>query len=385
MKNLFPNFFDKHLAAGFLSAAILIALLINGAHHGADFQVFYQAGARALSGLNLYQESDGWMVYKYHPAWAAFFSIFAPLPQAAAIVVFNVVMFGVWWIGVRIWASWLDYDIKNPTHRLLLLLLSLSAFSAETGFGQVNGILFLGLTMVASLLEGKQPRPLLAGILVTVLISLKLNFGLLFVYVLFKNLRSVFGIFLGVVILHFITASFFNNWLALDVYHNWIQLLLGQSSTQYYIFESQGLLRFFHSVFGENGKFLWLTTLLLFLYGGFRLSRKSFPNPAIPAGYWMGGIYLLSPLPWWYQILFMYPLIFFLFKTPLTAKERKILCFCLIVYAGVTFNTIGRNGIIWFKEWQGFFLCSLLIYCIFLKQVFVPSLRLRAPMAKRTT
>jgi hypothetical protein len=353
----------------FLIFGILIALLLNGMSHGADFQVFYLAGERLLKGLSIYQADDGWMPFKYHPAWAAFFSLFALIPEKASIVVFNCLQMAIWYWLVRIWAGWLGYEMKRPLHYLYLLILALSAFSAETGYGQVNGALFLGSTLLVYLLESEPKRPLTAGFLFAIIFTLKLNFGILLIYCAIKSWRTLMGFALGLLALHFLVAIANLSLLSESVYRGWIDLLLTQSASQYYMFEAQGFLRFFHSIVGDAGKTVWVIAMALFLLGGLLLHRQKREMPLI-AIYWITGTYLFSPLAWWYQVLYMYPIVFLLFKQPLTNWERRLVQVCLFVYAAVTFNTLGRQGIIVFKEWQGFFYCSAILYALFLARVY---------------
>lgn len=347
---------------------LLLALLINSATHGADFEVFYRAGLRWLSGEPIYQFSDSWMPYKYHPAWAPLLSIFTAVPFKFAAFFFTLVQVYFWWLAVKIWARWLKIEIVSPTRIFLLLALSLSAFSAETGYGQINGLLFLGATFLVQVLESENQRPYLAGLIAAALVSLKLNFGLLMIYALIKNWRTLIGFTGGVLVLHLVVALSSKNLLAVNAYQSWLNLLLQQSADQFYIFEAQGFLRFFHSIFGDFGKIIWALSLAGFIVGGATLNRGRLLPQAV-ASYWIVGCYLFSPLAWWYQILFMYPLLFQLLQLKISTLERRLIYLCLGVYALVTFNTVGHDGIILFKEWQGFFVCSLIIFTLYIVHI----------------
>ena len=158
-----------------------------------------------------------------------------------------------------------------------------------------------------------------------------------------------------------------------NAYSEWINLLLGQSSSQYNFFEAQGFLRFFNSLVGEFGKYVWLATIVVFLAGGLVLHRVKAAAQVV-AAYWIAGNYLLSPLPWWYQILFMYPAAFLLLnQRDVGVSQKRAVAAALGVYALLTFNLVGRAAIITVKEWQVFFLCSSIILGIFLTYIVRPN------------
>ena len=73
------------------------------------------------------------MTFKYHPAWAVAFSVFSPLPERLAFVVFDTAMFGCWAYAAGIWARWLGYDIRKPVPFLVLMLLSLAGCAVFGG------------------------------------------------------------------------------------------------------------------------------------------------------------------------------------------------------------------------------------------------------------
>lgn len=373
------NYRRRDWVSAFLMLAALVGLLINGMKHGSDFQVFYLAGERLLKGISIYQESDGWMPYKYHPAWAAVFSAFSLLPPKLSIFIFNCLQIGIWFFAARIWADWLGYRLDRPFPILILLLLSFSAFSAETGYGQVNGMLLLGSTLLFQWLEQTPQKYFRAGFLMALIFALKLNFGILIIYCLIKNWRSVLGFIAGLFALHVIVAISQGEFFAEGIYRNWIGLLLTQSSAQYYIYESQGFLRFFHSLIGDAGKMLWIATMLAFMAWGLVLSLRKVEKVFV-AAYWVAGTYLFSPLPWWYQILFMYPVVFLLLKTPMRRWEVRAVLACLFVYALITFNTLGKQGIIAFKQGQGFFVCSAFLFALLIVQI-----QRRVPLSRNSS
>jgi hypothetical protein len=248
--------------------------------------------------------------------------------------------------------------------KLILLALSLSALSAEIGFGQVNGFLFLCCTLFFFLLNESPPKPVLAGFLLALVCSLKLNFALLFLYAIFKNRRTLWGLGLGALFLHLFAVILTKDIWAIDIYSQWIKLLLLQSSEQFATFEVQGLLRFFLWISPENARFLWLTSIVAFLVLELwvKNSRQTLPTPLV-AALWMTLLFLTSPLAWWYQILFVYPLAFYLIKnTPPSSWVKYTAYSCLFCFAFINFNTIGAKGIYWFKDSLGYFTVTSILF-----------------------
>lgn len=345
--------------------AILTGMLVHSHMKGADFHVFYTAGERVWNSVAVYRISDDWMPFKYHPAWAVFFSLLSRLPEKISLWIFNFAQLACWFTATAIWARRLGFDIKSWKSRLLLLLSSLSAFSAEIGFGQINGCIVLGLTMIFEWLERERPRPWAAGFVMGLLISLKLNLGLIAVYAVFKNWRTIFGAALAWIVLHILVAVFFGEWLALTPYGDWLTVMLTQSSDQFQMYEAQGLLRFFLWL-APFGKYLWAAALVAFCtFGVVRISREPKGSTWL-AVYWMSGIFLFSPLAWWYQILYLYPLTFYILKNKTAKWQLQTALTCLLIFALVNFNTVGRVPMQRFKEMQGYFLCAAILFSLFM-------------------
>ncbi len=351
--------------AAVASAAIVGALAAKALfRHGIDFHVMYLSGERALSGMPIYVLWDGRMPFKYHPVWAVVFSPVSLLPEKLAYVLFNAAMLGCWAWAASIWARWLGYDIRKPTNFLILVLLSLNALSSEINLGQSNGMLFAGATLVFEWLSGRPQKWWSAGMLVAVLCTLKLNFGLLAAFCMIRNFRSLLGIVAGAVILHAVAAAFFGKWLTIDLYRAWLDLLLSQSVEQYVDPYVQGLLRFLLLASPDHARTLWLLSVGLAIIGGVALERHRPSEPALIAGYWLFAVYLLSPLAWWNQILFTYPLLFLLLQRDIGRVGRGVLYVVLAIYALAGPALLGRSGIEVFRVHHGVFLASVAIIVV---------------------
>lgn len=346
--------------------AILAGIVGYAIKTGSDFHVFYVAGTRALEGSDIYRWSDHWMVFKYMPIWSILFSPFALLPEKVSCFLFVLLQILFWIQSARIWFGWLGYEFNNPTHLFLLLMLSANALSAEIGYGQINGFIFFAVTQILNWLKDGNQDPWRAGAVAALLFSLKVNLIFLLIYCLFRNAKSVFGFVTMGCALYGATVAYYGFETTTQLYQQWWSILIGQSTSQFFIFECQGLFRFFGSIFGESAKVFWSMSVLLLLGFGIRLARsKTISYPAI-AAYWLALMFYISPLAWWYQILFVYPMIFFVIRYAPTLLTRRIVEVCAVAIALANFNILGRSSLIQFKEWQGFFAFSVIVFCAYL-------------------
>lgn len=345
--------------------AILGGLLVKATIRGGlDFHVLYLSGQRFLRGEPVYVLSDGWMTYKYHPVWAIAFSVFAPLPERVAFVLFEIVNFSCWTYAATIWARWLGYDLRKPANFLILLLLAINPLTSELHLGQTNGFLFLGSTKLFEWLNAAPQRWFRAGFVAAILCSLKLSFGLLLVFCVIRNWRSVAGMIAAGLVVHAITALAFGGVLDTTLYRTWIELCLGQSAQQYVDPDVQGLMRFLLVVTPDYGQLLWFAFVASAIGAGIWLERTQRHQPALIAAYWIAAIYLLSPLAWWSQILLTFPLAFFLLKQDIGRVARYVLYASFAIYALASPTLLGRPGIEAFRTAHGFFLATMAIVAV---------------------
>ena len=311
------------------------------------------------------------MPYKYHPAWSIPFAVLSVFPERIAFVAFDFAMLACWVWGAKIWARRIGYR-HDPIKSLLLLLVSFNALSSELNLGQINGLLFLGAAKIFEWLDGKQQRWFAAGFLVVVLVSIKLSFGILAVFCFLRNVRTLLGMLAAGVFLHLVTACFFGDWLSLELYRSWIEVLLGQSSQQYADPNVQGVLRFWLSVTGvETSQRLWILTGVAAIGFGAYLERNRRNDTILIDGYWMTAVYLLSPLAWWNQILFSLPLAYVLLRKPdLAPVSRGILYAVLVIYAVASPTLLGRAIIEAFRDHNGLFLVCMAIVAVMVAHVW---------------
>ncbi|MGZ3743436.1 MAG: glycosyltransferase 87 family protein [Pseudobdellovibrionaceae bacterium] len=374
---MFKKLFKKNLdiLSGVGVLLFLSGLLWNACLHGGDFKVFYLAGDRLLKHVPIYQASDGWSPFKYHPSWAIFFSLWSMLPLTLSLFLFNFSNIIFWFAGAKYWARLLEYEL-TPSTVFLLLLLSLNALSAETAYGQINGFLFWGATQIFVWMEAEPSKPIRSGILLALLISLKLHFGILLFYLFNKNWRTAGGLLVGGLTLHLFSLLAFKDFGNLVLYRSWMDLLLTQSAEQFNTFEVQSVLRACYVFFGNSmAKIAWAVLLAVFIFFGIYLDRSYFlslkenkikKKNAFSGCYWLAVVFFFSPLAWWYQILYLFPLAFLLLKTSPQKVGQILVWTCLLSFAAFSFNTLGRDGIFIFKLYMGYFAAGLTLFGFFL-------------------
>jgi hypothetical protein len=138
-----------------IGAAVVLLAGVYAAHvhkDMSDFGVCYRGGQRIIQGETLYRESDGHLQFKYSPASALFFALFALLPYGKAKVLWFVLeilcLAAVLFFSFRI----LPPQEKRAAPLYLWTFLILFKFLArEIELGQVNLLIILVLTMILHL------------------------------------------------------------------------------------------------------------------------------------------------------------------------------------------------------------------------------------------
>jgi len=224
-------------------------------------------------------------------------------------------------------------------------------------------------------MEDENPQSFKSGFLLSVLISLKLNLAVLVFYLFLKNWRSFAGMIAGFLALHLTLIPGFGDATNIELYKSWLHLLLTQSANQYATFEVQGIMRICYHIFNESlAHTAWAGFLVLSVLFGIYLDHVYFKKIKLPQEkrrvyngcYWLGIVFFFSPLAWWYQILYLYPVAFLLLKSSLPKKWQALVWLCLACFAFVSFNTIGREGINTFKFYMGYFICAMTLFAIYL-------------------
>ncbi len=177
---------------GLVFLLFLFAELWNGRFWLSDFEVYYKAANRILSGENLYRiEADEFYIFKYSPVSAVLFIPFALLPLTFSKIVYwvfySLIILACLKISVLLVNPLLSREKPGRVNTVVLLtgLVLMVHFLRELHLGQVTFILLLLYLLTCSfLVSGKSGS---VGFCISLSLFIK-PFGLIFLpYLLFKR------------------------------------------------------------------------------------------------------------------------------------------------------------------------------------------------------
>lgn len=186
---------------------------VNGRFQLVDFEVYYKAGVRALSGENLYRpEEDDFFRYKYSITAALFFIPISLLPLFTAKVCYWFLLTFVMILGYRLLWVLTKRPFQSKIYYPLLWtgILGLVATELELHLGQVNFIILSLLLGTAYYYQQKKQN--LAALFWAISIFLK-PFGLLLLpYFLVRKEFKLVTSFLAIATLLFFIPIVFYGW-----------------------------------------------------------------------------------------------------------------------------------------------------------------------------
>ncbi|MHB9054061.1 MAG: glycosyltransferase family 87 protein [Thermoleophilia bacterium] len=186
--------------SGALCAGLLMLEFTNRYNGGIwlrDFQVFYRAGSRALTGDELFRPvRDGYYSYKYSPTASLIFIPFSLIPFAASEVIYWLFISALVLAGFYLSLEIIFPDFRNADPRELGLLLVLAAVIlgvhiwSELTLGQVNHLLLVMYVAIAYLFT--RHRPVLLAFIWALSIFIK-PFGLILLpyFAIKKKFREI--------------------------------------------------------------------------------------------------------------------------------------------------------------------------------------------------
>jgi len=163
-----------------------------------DFEVYWQAGHRALAHEPLYRSEDGHYQNKYLPVFALAAAPLALLPlRTAKIVWFYATVLAI--LGLVALSLALLPDGRRGAGALaaLTFLAMLKFYAREVNLGQTNAV--MGLLVLAGVWCQKRDRPALAGALFAASVAVKPYTVALLPYLLVKRQRLAFSTFMALV------------------------------------------------------------------------------------------------------------------------------------------------------------------------------------------
>jgi hypothetical protein len=213
----------------------LIIHISNGRFTLFDFEVYYRAAERLISGQNLYKiVEDGHYIFKYSPVSAIYFIPLSLLPPVAAKIIywtfstlaFCVVLLLFYKMGDRDSSS---LSIGRQNILILISFLCLGAFfELELHLGQVN--IFILLLLVLSAVFSFKNRSVTGGLLLALSVFLK-PFGLILLayYIYRMKARVVLYFLIFSLILFFIPLIFYGSFeIFIEQNRLWIQEIIAE-------------------------------------------------------------------------------------------------------------------------------------------------------------
>ncbi|HEX5002022.1 MAG TPA: glycosyltransferase family 87 protein [Bacteroidia bacterium] len=230
-----------------MSLVFLIAEIINDRFWLPDFEVYYKAAERLLSGITLYRHpEDLHYIYKYSPVCAVFFVPFSLIPFYAAKIIFWFFLTGVIAYGFIACAELSTYSQirseKSVSIAILIAIFCLALhFLRELHLGQVNQLLFAGyLIMARSYLLNKEKT---VSVFFALTFFIK-PFALIFIplFIFRKQYRLILKIIISIVVLSF-TPLLFNTSIEhfISEYFNWFHELRVEMSHKQGLFTAGNL------------------------------------------------------------------------------------------------------------------------------------------------
>ncbi len=250
----------------FFSIISLIMNIVNGRFEMVDFEVYYRAAERILSGSELYGiKEDGHYVFKYAPNAGIYFIPFLLTKLSFAKYIYWFFLTTLFYFGVKTWYALithsLDYSISNRKKNWIILLSILSVLThvhMELHLGQVNLLLLVFYLLLIKYMYQRQT--LLFSFVLSISIYIK-PFGLIFFpYLLAKKeykkiaISFLFLLALGILPLFFYPSfSSFSN-----LYSNWWNELIIELNTK------QDLLADYnHTIFSVLARFTPIKYILI--------------------------------------------------------------------------------------------------------------------------
>jgi glycosyl transferase family 87 len=202
-----------------LAVFAVVARAIVAPHQNTVFTVFREAGASWLNGANLYSHIGK---YLYSPLAAAFFAVFAWMPESIGAGVWRLASVGVYLSSFIFWARHFGRGLITSMYLPLLFLLPLSLGNLNNGQAS---LLVIGLLLYACLaIEARKWT--LGAFLIAAATFFKiypLVIGLLFTVIYPRRLGG--RLLLSLLVLWLLSLVLQKPQYVLEQYHDWFASL----------------------------------------------------------------------------------------------------------------------------------------------------------------
>ena len=194
-----------------------------------NYVIFKQSFFHLVQGKDIYQlfPTDQWDLYKYSPAFALFFGLFAWLPDSIGLLLWHLLNAFCLFAGVRMLPG---LDDKRKSWILLFCLLELLLSIQNT---QSNGLM-AGLIILAFALA-ERSKMALSTLCIVLSVYIKIFGGLAFVFYLFYpgrlQLRAIGWTLFWMVLFAVIPLVVVDIHQLIFLYHSWMHLLQNDHDT----------------------------------------------------------------------------------------------------------------------------------------------------------
>ncbi len=371
----------QNILLGFLTPAlvVLFVLLFQAKiqHKMRDFEVYWQAGTRAIAAESLYRSEDEHYQFKYLPAFALAVSPLSTLSQPLAKTLWYALSVGL--IFLILFCSWRLLPRHRQPAWILLLLTSIvmaKFYGHELALGQSN-LLMLSLVLLA-LGQMRSGRETWAGLLLGLAIVAK-PYAIIFLpYLALRRRADSFLALCAVLLLALLLPSLlYGVGGNLRLLRGWSESTFGTSIPNLTSQDSVSILGMYSKWLGIGAAAFALSlltigvlvTVFVVIFG--KRSDRIFPE-YLEMSLLLTLIPLFSPSGWDYTLLVSTPAIMCLFNYfgDLSPGMRVVTGIALFAIGFSLYDVLGRGA------YASFMSYSLITVCYF---VVVASLyRLRA-------
>lgn len=347
-----------------------------------DFHVCYQGGKRIIAGETLYRESDGHIQYKYSPASAVFFALFALLPQEVAKFIWYFSQLFLFFLVLAFSYEVLPSKLKKKKAVLIFAFLIMLKFLArEVELGQINVLIifFLFISLIALLKE----RDIEAGVFWGLSLFFKPYALVILPYFLLKKRVKVIVSGVGIVVVGFFLPVLFYGFKGnMVVLREWKQTLSLSTPRLLSVYDNASLHGFFLKILPvELGTLVWIFILLCSIVIGFsflwimiRGDREGLKRPEVlEFSFLLVLIPLFSPLGWYYNYLYSFLAVVILINIlgKLPSVLRYILIANFIIIGASLMEVLGKDI---FRFYTGY---SLVVFNFLIVLFFLLYSRMR--------
>lgn len=339
-----------------------------------DFGVCYQGGQRILKGETLYRTSDGHLQYKYSPASAVFFSLFALLPYEAAKFIWYFLE-----LTLLFFSLVLSYNVLPSKHKkkgfivILTFLVMAKFLGREIELGQVNiFIFFLLIMMVKAAVEKNDMK---GGLFWGLSLLFKPYAFVFFPYFVLKKRFRLIASGLGTILLGFIVPVIFYGFSgSLVVLKEWYSTLSKSTPSLIDHYDNSSIHAFFLKNLPAEQRDVAIiciagTALVIgvaFLWMMFQGNKRNLKEPEIlEFSFLLILIPLFSPLAWYYN--YLYSILTVVLLLNLIGKFPPVLKYVLIIdllAIGASLREVlGKQGFRFYTQHSLVVLSYLVVLC----------------------